>query len=489
MTRPSILICTIGTSLFANLKGIKPGEHQGLATAFAERNWQALAGELAQRSPDERVCGAEINSVASMIEKQYVQPDCGLFFLHSDTEDGRNIADVLVNYYRNSPGKKHAPVKAVGMPDLQEKDPKRFRTKGLRNLARKMCGIIREYLVPACAINATGGYKAQIAIAVLLGQALAVQVYYKFELFPEIIPFPPMPVSLDFELWMRASGILFELGKDSNDSFPVDQFEDEWQDHDLAERLETLVEREQVDGVEHVTLSPTGEIFHEAFRERFRTIRDQVLPPPATQKRPPRLEQAGWSGKRPEVEQFMIRVTDEVPQVEHCATFFYNPDRPNHTLFRVGSRGIEGIYSDGRFTVKFRVETTAKTPGQQAAMVAELNSWLAGENRSAVVPVQADDATQDRFARLIADQQAAEELLETTLSDMEAAKQRAEAEELKRLHVEEDLARAKLQLEEQRSEGDRLSADLRSCRAELAFLQLPWWKRLLRRRTGSERQA
>jgi hypothetical protein len=42
----------------------------------------------------------------------------------------------------------------------------------------------------------------------------------------------------------------------------------------------------------------------------------------------------------------------------------------------VGRDGIEGVYSNGTFTVKFRVETSAQTPGQQAAVVAALNEWL-----------------------------------------------------------------------------------------------------------------
>ena len=82
-------------------------------------------------------------------------------------------------------------VEAREIDDLQDADPKRFRTKGLRNLAKVVCGVIRDYGAANCAINATGGYKAQIAIAVLMGQALGVPVYYKHERFDEIIAFPP----------------------------------------------------------------------------------------------------------------------------------------------------------------------------------------------------------------------------------------------------------------------------------------------------------
>jgi hypothetical protein len=72
----------------------------------------------------------------------------------------------------------------------------------------------------------------------------------------------------------------------------------------------------------------------------------------------------------------MSRVTSEVPQVKHCATHYYNPDLAERTRFRLASDGIEGIFSDGNFTVKFRVETTAQTSGQRNAVVAALNEWL-----------------------------------------------------------------------------------------------------------------
>src|SRR5262249_11595371 len=153
----------------------------------------------------ERLCGAEINSVASMIDKGYLPADCGLYFFHSATADGRKIATILRSYYR---ARGHSPVEAVEVTDLQDEDPKRFRTRGLRNLVRALCRVVRQHTAPACAINATGGYKAQVAVAVLLGQALGIDVYYMHERFSEIIAFPPLPVALDFEVWMRASGML-----------------------------------------------------------------------------------------------------------------------------------------------------------------------------------------------------------------------------------------------------------------------------------------
>lgn len=371
-----MLICTVGTSLLdGNVARLEPQLDSGtldpasqrLVHAYRAHAWDELSAGLGAFAPSDRACGAEINSIASMVERGYVSADCGLCFMHSDTGTGRATAAVLAAYYR---ARGHAPVRAVSVAGLQDDDPKRFRTAGLRNLTREICRVVRERSAAACAINATGGYKAQIAIGVLLGQALGVPVYYKHERFSEVIAFPPLPVSLDFDVWMRASGMLFDLER-TDELVPARAYTGEWD-----ERWESLVERVEVDGTEYLGLSPAGQIFHETFRERYRTDSDEVLPPTATRKRAPRWEASGHMRSHPEVLRFMQRITEEVAQVQQCSTFHYNPDLPDRTRFHLGSRGIEGVYSDGSMSVKFRVDTTATTEGQLAAVFALLSGWL-----------------------------------------------------------------------------------------------------------------
>jgi putative CRISPR-associated protein (TIGR02619 family) len=371
MTQRSILLCTVGTSLFVpNLAGLAEALRDGkvppeirataeaLATAYAGRDWAQVGALLARLPATERLCGAEINSIASLLGKGYAPAGCGLYFFHSATDDGRHIASILTGYFRD---RGHAPVAAVEVEDLQDVDPKRFRTKGLRALARELCRVIRNHSAPACALNATGGYKAQIAVAVLLGQALGVPVYYMHERFSEIIAFPPLPVALDYELWMRASGMLFELARNP-DPTPADLYAEDWD-----ERYESLVERVAIDGEDYLELSPTGEIFYDTFRDRFASDRDRVLPPPvpAGQKKEPHLEDSGHLPRA--VKPFLEKVTAEVPQVVRCATFYHNPDLPKRTGFRQGSDGIEGILSDGSWCVKFRVETGGDRRGRVRA--------------------------------------------------------------------------------------------------------------------------
>ncbi|SRR5579883_2086482 len=374
MLRAKTVICTVGTSLFSNLKALKPDDpdptRAGLARSFAERDRDGILAGLLALPPGERLCGAEIGSLTSLIAKGYAVADANLVFCHSDTPDGHAIGGILAGYYRHQG---HPIVSDQTIADLQDADPRRFRTRGLRNLAKTVCRVVREYGTANCAINATGGYKAQIAVAVLMGQAIGVPVYYKHELFDEIIAFPPMPVALDFEAWMRLSGVLFALETGVQ---PADILADDPED---AEALESLVDRTQIDGEEFLELSPTGQIFHETFRERFRTHRDQVLPPavPAAEKRPPQFEDSGHMDKVCGLKAFLQAVTDQVPQVARCATFYSNPDLPRPSKFWVGSDGIVGQFGDGKGLVKFRVDTRATTRGQMAAVAAALNEWLA----------------------------------------------------------------------------------------------------------------
>jgi len=373
MSSAITLVSTVGTSLLGNLKRMATSPADPVralvAEAFAKGDDEAAGRALARLDAAERDCGAEVNSCAALFAQGKVQPRARLAFCHSATEDGRRVARILQAFFAAQGSHEIACEEIAG---LQDQDRQAFRLQGLRNLARVICRIVRTYGAEQCAINATGGYKAQIAVAVMLGQALSTPVYYLHESFQgEIIAFPPLPVALDFGLWLRHSDVLFSL--DREQMLPAAQFEGAFD-----EKLECLLERENVDAVEVVTLSATGQIFLETFRERFRLSRDKLLPPavPSPDKKPPRCDH-GHLTALPALENFLVRLTREVPQVRRCETFYHHPSLARQTLFRLGSQGPEGIYSDGRQTVKFRVETSAENSSQLEAMVALLNESLA----------------------------------------------------------------------------------------------------------------
>lgn len=395
---PRTLICTLGTSLFqSNLSKLPTVENyeswlsrqpegdipslsselidslkttvtSNLNLEIKKQNWKSTAEYLSQLPGNVRLCGAEINSITDLIKHQYCTDNCDLVFCHSATPEGLQIAKIL-EYYYHIKGHK---VKLEEIKDLQDKNPKLFRTKGLRNLTKTISQIIREKGSQFCAINATGGYKAQIAIGVLMGQALEVPVYYKHEHFSEIIAFPPMPIGLDFSLWLEISGWLNALDR-PKEIVAQENIKEDWN-----EKMEALVERVEMDGKMYLELSPTGQIFHETFKGRFESDKDAVLPPPVPnhQKQPPDLTSHGWENARNPILNLLQKITDSCSYVRLCHTHYWSKDLPAPTLFRLKGEQIECIFSNGTWTVKFFVETSANTQGQRAACIADLNNRL-----------------------------------------------------------------------------------------------------------------
>ncbi len=264
------LLCTVGTSLFdANLKKLNenmpnlPDNWQGIKQAFEKKQWQQLAQELLKIDATARLCGAEINTIQELRGKSGLRLE-QIIFLVSDTEDGRNTGKLLKSYFER---REDLPLRKGGVDfevieKLQDAVPKDFKIHGLRNLVRKIGNIIRKTGGPEnVAIDATGGYKAQIAIALLIGQALNIPVYYKHERFNEIIDFPPMPVSLDYELFAKNAHLLIALEK--GEALTLDELGEE------APRLRVLLSEVDVNGEQLFALSPIGEIYLTGYRIRY----------------------------------------------------------------------------------------------------------------------------------------------------------------------------------------------------------------------------
>ncbi|MDE0317321.1 MAG: putative CRISPR-associated protein [Candidatus Poribacteria bacterium] len=394
MPKPNTLLCTIGVSLFyPNLSNLAKETQTDpilckLAAAYSaavkererrineksecrvpDREWEKLGTLLHPVQPTDRLCGAEINSVTDLVGQGSIEHD-RLHLFHSDTDDGEAIAKVLESYFTRT----FRNVNIHRVEGLRDDAPDKFRTQGLRNLAKLFGEQVREARREhrLCAINATGGYKAQIAIAVLMGQALDIPVYYKHERFNAIIPFPPMPVALDFSLWERASGMFTVLAK-GDACEPWERFKDDWD-----ERFEPLVNRVPMDdGKDYLELSATGQIFHETFRSRFQELKATNLPLKAKpdQKETPKLGDHAYNQARKPIIRFLEKVT-ELPYVRYCHTTYWNPDLPESTRFRMSDGEIQGIYSNKSWCVKFRVVTTATTQDQLPVVVADLNDWL-----------------------------------------------------------------------------------------------------------------
>ncbi|MHA1146562.1 MAG: putative CRISPR-associated protein [Candidatus Helarchaeota archaeon] len=261
------LICTVGTSLFeSNLKLLSenspecPENWYDIKTQFDNCNWNELAKELLKVNPSNRTCGAEINTIEEAKKKKWLELN-NLILLVSDTEAGKNTGYVLKKYFEGRDDLSLKQVEFKVIDQLQDAEPKNFKIHGLRNLVRIVGDFIQRFGNETIAIDATGGYKAQIAVAVLIGQALDIPVYYKHERFSEIIDFPPLPISLDYDILGRNSDILtdFERGK----SYAKSELDD------FDEKLRVFLTEIEIENEPVFELNAIGQLYLTSFRLRY----------------------------------------------------------------------------------------------------------------------------------------------------------------------------------------------------------------------------
>ncbi|NJM71971.1 MAG: putative CRISPR-associated protein [Scytonema sp. RU_4_4] len=268
------LICTVGTSLFSNLKYT---DEQAIKQAFEEKNWQKLTLLLLDKVNTHRICGAEINSIARICEKGFLSSFERLIFLVSDTEDGKQAGEILKLYYNNSRNPlQFKNVMCHVLQGLRDDDVKSFKQEGLKSLVREISTEARKFSSEQIAINATGGYKAQISFAGMIGQALGIPVYYLFEKFSEVIELPPQPVALDLGFWLNHYP-LFEF-LETEQTVPKSEIEEILSEtitkSEINQLLDgdyirSLIVQELIDDIPYITLSEMGVLFNERSRLEF----------------------------------------------------------------------------------------------------------------------------------------------------------------------------------------------------------------------------
>ncbi len=259
----NILICTLGTSLLSGV-GRLP-ESELLRVAKDAKNWQQLALTLLEGNNTDRICGAEINSITSIIQEKLLDRQELIIFLVSDTDDGRHTGEVLKHYYKSKKNSLHfANVEVRVLEGLRDDDVQKFQQQGLKNLVVEISKETRKFSAESIAINATGGYKAQISFAGMIGQALGIPVYYLFEKFSKVIQLPPQPIALDLSLWLENYS-LFEI-LETELTVEMDELISEGLNFDS---IETMLDKEILDGATCIALSAMGQLFHERCRSQF----------------------------------------------------------------------------------------------------------------------------------------------------------------------------------------------------------------------------
>jgi putative CRISPR-associated protein (TIGR02619 family) len=361
------LICTVGTSLKNNILR-EPAS--SLYRFLQDGNVKGISLELLNRSPEDRLCGAEINSIHGIIKGKLLGRCENLVLLVSNTEDGDLIGRILMQVYANPRNpERFEKVEFRVIDGLTDQDVKRFRNDGLRNLVRLIGKEARLKGSERLLINATGGYKAQISFAGMIGQALDIPVCYLFERFSEVIQLPPQPVSLDLGFWLDHAELFYDLeeGIVSARSFIH-----------RDEKFHTLVDEADDGGQWIACLSATGQLYHEGFRHKFQHHSETVLPPDsgiAPEMKKIRYEDAN-QGKHKGLATFMNKLCKR-PYVKEIYTHYFNPQLSSSIRFRRSAKGlpgqVEGTFGNAGATTKFDIITTAKDVRQLQACIADLS--------------------------------------------------------------------------------------------------------------------
>lgn len=370
------LIVTVGTSLLGSLA--RNDELKGFLEA---KDVSGLVRHLLSLDPSNRACGAEINSTLSLVSRGKVILDT-VYLIHSDTPEGTLIGEVLKSYFINDRGpfglKEHH-VHLVKIDGLVDANPAKFLKEGLRNFINKMGKIIKDN-PQRTAINATGGFKAEISLCAVIGQAFEIPVYYMFEKFGEIIELPAMPLTIDYEKWIKWIDILREL-KDREVIFEDDK--------ELFKKLtfllntfpefSNLMEEIDVDGKKAFSLNFMGELFLEVFELKLPQIKEKYLPPPregkfnfiSSSSEPKSLAFA----KKHSLESLL----EKKDYIKSARITWYKPNVPKKTEVRVKnpSKGeLELVYFTDNGGIMMILETTAEDETQLYFAREDLQEYL-----------------------------------------------------------------------------------------------------------------
>lgn len=366
---PTFILNTVGISLINK-------DWNGNKKGLPEK--QSFVAQLNELESSHKNCGAEINSLQSLlsldeIAGQPLEPPYYLAFLVSDTKKGKWVGEVLKRY--NESGKRDVnieEVQVVAVEGLQPDDPKRFAHVGLRNLVKWACRLLNEKQGMTRVINATGGFKAQISFAGLIGQAIQVPVVYMFETFPTCIPMPPMPVDFNRDLWLEHYDILEAGGMTvaSEEEFI----------REVDKILLPLFEHE-ADGDEHIyTVTPVLELMHQSLK--LHNWRCQPKKPTTNSDKQPAEKVSLNESEMPHSPRSSLQFINqlsEFPWVEKVQNITFLNTQRSHLLNKVypdNNSAIGIVHSDGDMGLEIKLTTTCESDPELAWCKNKLNEML-----------------------------------------------------------------------------------------------------------------
>jgi putative CRISPR-associated protein (TIGR02619 family) len=365
-TNGTFILATVGTSLLNHLKRELRSDNVPRKKALSY---------VKGRQPTDPVLGAEINSIEHLVNglkltTGVTHPPFHLALLVSDTTDGQWTGELLKDYF--SSVHRFKSVQWYTVEGLTPDDPTRFARVGLRSLVRESSRLLREAGNKSLfrVINATGGFKAQISFAGLIGQTLGIPVVYQFETFPVCVEMPPMPVDFDRECWLTHYDLFARLSERRA------MTEDEFPFREVDPIIRELLDKCEEDGKSLYALSPILELMHQGFLvRRPRTSEEPPVSEITAQQKLSLVEhELPHDPKRTRdfamalAKKFswIIEIKNHTPRMNSQRT---------HLLPKKGDPSLHEVcYSDGEKGVRISIRTTCINEGH-VAFVREALAW------------------------------------------------------------------------------------------------------------------
>lgn len=355
-----ILVLTVGTSLYNNLK-----KTNNLM------EWDVNKGVEYLREIDleTKVAGAEINTVLSLIKDNILVPKKA-YLISSNTVDGILASEIIKNIMIEK--LKFNEVDIVKVENLNPSNLHDFSKKGLKNLVSEISKIITKHSnVSELCFAPIGGFKTQIFMVGLMAQIYGISSYYMYENFKSVTEILPLPISFDNQLYI--DNVNFFNILDCNNI--VD--EQEVLSYIKKEpQLKNLIEYEKMDNIKYVSLSPMGNLY-------FYTVTDKVksnLPEICNKKNgiisASKEAHANEIINNTEIQTFLNQILSNL-YVEKIVTNYYNPDNKGD-IVKIRSKDTEL-----KFEINHKkgilggiIYTTAKNKDQLEAVKVEIELEL-----------------------------------------------------------------------------------------------------------------
>ncbi|MBR8839642.1 MAG: putative CRISPR-associated protein [Stigonema ocellatum SAG 48.90 = DSM 106950] len=233
------IITTTGTSLLTNAARELKKPLGSITDEELRFFWKQVGAEAAS---------AETNSLLKIAHTEEE-----VVLLYTNTLEGERCAKEIERYLQSE---KWSNVRLRKLP--LEQNEAQFERYGLRELVNILIDEISkgQRQQQEVIINATGGFKAEIAYTTMVGMIFQVPVKYIYQYFKQPITFPALPVSWNIDLLVEYPSFFAWLDEEPRKQLEVEQ------------RLKAIPESER-DTVQQLLLpvDPQGDVFLSAAGE------------------------------------------------------------------------------------------------------------------------------------------------------------------------------------------------------------------------------